>query len=105
MEESVSNFITPLYSAFTDEHYYYMVMRVAEKGDSFVFVRPENPEAHLFQNLGESAIRFILACIVLGLEYLHLRNIVYFDLKPENIVIDSDGYARLVDFGLAKEIK
>jgi serine/threonine protein kinase len=36
------------------------------------------------------------------IEYLHQNNIVYRDLKPDNIVIGSDGYTMLCDFGLAK---
>ena len=50
-------------------------------------------------------MRFILACIVLGLEYLHERNIVYNDLKPENLLIFNDGYVKLTDFGLSQKLK
>ena len=40
--------------------------------------------------------------MVLALEYLHNQGVVYRDFKPENILIDRDGYIRLTDFGLSK---
>lgn len=49
-------------------------------------------------------MRFIAACVILGLEYLHSENILYRDLKAENILLFHDGYAKLSDFGLAKLI-
>jgi serine/threonine protein kinase len=42
--------------------------------------------------------------VFLALEALHKRNIMYRDLKPENVLLDEDGYCLLADFGLAKEI-
>ena len=48
-------------------------------------------------------MRFYASNILLGLECLHEKNIAYRDLKPENVLIDSDGYVRITDFGLSKE--
>jgi len=45
---------------------------------------------------------FFVACIVLGLEYIHLNNIIHRDIKPENLVLDERGYVRITDFGIAK---
>jgi len=43
----------------------------------------------------------ILCC----LEKLHSLNIIYRDLKPEHVIIDSAGHTKLVDFGFAKFLK
>lgn len=50
----------------------------------------------------EGAARFYSAEVILGLEYLHTNNIIYRDLKPENLLLGSDGHIKLSDFGLSK---
>ena len=50
----------------------------------------------------EMRAKFYFAELVLALEYLHKHGIVYRDVKPENILIDSEGHIRLCDFGLAR---
>lgn len=48
--------------------------------------------------------RFFCSQIVLFLSYMHKENIVYRDLKPENMLVDKDGYLKIIDFGLSKKI-
>ena len=50
----------------------------------------------------EDRARFYLAEILLALVDLHKRDIIYRDLKPDNIVFDEDGHAMITDFGLSK---
>ena len=50
----------------------------------------------------ESKAKFYLAEILLALKDLHSRDIIYRDLKPDNVVIGDDGHVQLIDFGMAK---
>ena len=75
------------------------------------FVMNYIPGGELFQHLyncqyfSEEKTKFYAAIIGLALEYLHTHGIVYRDIKPDNILIDSDGYLKLADFGMAKLLK
>jgi len=73
------------------------------------FVLDYCPGGELFFHLSnygrfsEEKTKFYTCNILLALEYVHSMNVVYRDLKPENVLIDRDGYAKLTDFGLSKE--
>ncbi len=51
----------------------------------------------------EDRAKVYLAEIILAIEDLHKRDIIYRDLKPDNIVFNEEGHAMLTDFGLSKE--
>lgn len=53
--------------------------------------------------MSEEIARFYICEIILALESLHKNCIIFRDLKPDNVVLDSKGHARLTDFGLSKE--
>jgi serine/threonine protein kinase len=59
----------------------------------------------LFRFFGPERVRFYAAEIVLGLEALHQLGVVYRDLKPENLLLDSEGHLALTDFGLSKQLE
>jgi serine/threonine kinase 32 len=40
--------------------------------------------------------------MIVGLEYLHKNKIIHRDMKPENMVFDSDGYLRITDLGISR---
>ena len=54
------------------------------------------------RKLSEPIARFYTTEIILALEYIHSKGIVYRDLKPENIVFDLYGHIKLIDFGLSE---
>ena len=45
---------------------------------------------------------FFVACLILALEFLHYNSILHRDVKPENLVLDHEGYLRLTDLGVAR---
>ena len=44
----------------------------------------------------------MIACVVAGLEYMHLNGVLHRDIKPENLLLDTDGYMRITDLGISK---
>jgi len=89
-------FVVGLHCAFQTKEKLYFVLDYWPGGELFFYIQ----NFHWFP---EKIARFYASNILLGLEVLHSNNIVYRDLKPENVLIDKDGYAKITDFGLSKE--
>ena len=51
----------------------------------------------------EATAQFYTACVVEAFDYLHKRHYCYRDLKPENLMVDSTGFLKIVDFGFTKK--
>ena len=92
-------FLIQLRYAFQTDSHLYFATDFYDGGDVFSLLQTNRGR------LNENHARRIIAEIVLALSWLHERNIVYRDLKPENVVLDGDGHVRLADFGLAKVLK
>ena len=57
------------------------------------------------RKFSESETKFFIANMIIGLEYLHNKSIIHRDMKPENLVLDSDGYLRITDMGISREFR
>ena len=91
-----NDFIVNMHYAFQDKDNLYLVIDFLSGGD----LRYHISRYHTFS---EEQTRFFISCIIQGLEHIHSNNIIHRDIKPENLVLDSRGYVRITDFGIAKE--
>jgi len=86
-----------LVRTFKDSFYVYLMTELIEGGELL----------EALDQLGVLRLpqaQFYLGSMLLALEFLHDRRIVYRDLKAENILLDMTGYIKLIDFGLAKKL-
>ena len=80
---------------FKDKDNIYFLTEFLGGGDLFLTIR----EIGMLTTL---QAQFYSGSIILAIGYLHERNIMYRDLKPENVLLDSHGWVKLVDFGCCK---
>ena len=88
-------FLVGMVFCFQTEERIYFIMPFVQGGELFQHLKNE-------KYFKEEKVKFYASIIGLSLEYLHNNEIIYRDIKPENILIDADGYLKLIDFGLAK---
>jgi len=90
-------FCVRLFTTFKDKNLLYFLLEPALGGELYTILRRKKT----FPN---AVSRFYLGQVILAFQYLHDKNYIYRDLKPENLLIGSDGYLKVTDFGFAKEV-
>ncbi|KAA8514868.1 hypothetical protein F0562_018047 [Nyssa sinensis] len=89
-------FLPTLYAEFEASHFSCVVMEFCSGGDLHS-LRHKQPHKRFSLN----SARFYAAEVLVALEYLHMLGIIYRDLKPENVLVRSDGHIMLSDFDLS----
>lgn len=84
-----------LYKTFQDNYFIYFLTNFIEGVDFFDWIRQMGL-------CDRKRGQFYAGCLILALEHLHEKSIIFRDIKPESIVVDEAGYLHLVDFGIAK---
>jgi len=97
LEEIAHPFIVNLVATFSNDTRLFMVLEYIVGGELFSHLRKAG-------KFPPDVSKFYAAEIVLAFEYLHSKDIVYRDLKPENLLLDSRGHVRITDFGFAKRV-
>ena len=90
--------IISILGANQDEKYMYFSLEFIPGGELFNLLKVEN-------KFSLEKAQFYAGQIVFVLDYLHSKNIIYRNLKPENILINKNGYIKITDFELSKEIQ
>ena len=90
-------FIVKFVKSFKDSKRIYFLLEHAAGLSMYEVLR-------ILNVLCTSKCRFYASCLLLILEHLHQNSIIYRDLKPENLVVEPDGYLKLIDFGTAKVV-
>mmetsp|Transcript_14646 Transcript_14646/g.31383 ORF Transcript_14646/g.31383 Transcript_14646/m.31383 type:complete len:1053 (-) Transcript_14646:420-3578(-) len=93
-------FCNKLVATFKDSRNLYMLITLCQGGD-LLKLQDRWPKGRI----PNQSVKFYMACVVLALEYLHSIDIAYRDLKQENVMLDADGYVKVVDYGLSKRVR
>lgn len=94
--EKINNpFVIKLEFAFQSDNSLFLITEFGQGGDLFYHMQ-------LNKKMEIDRIKLYLAELIIGLEGIHENNLVYRDMKPENILIDKLGHIKITDFGLSK---
>jgi len=97
-------YIVNLVHYYADEDHLYILMGLVHGGELFDVIHTENDDGTWSSGLPESDAKFYAMVVADTLDYIHRKQFVFRDMKPENVLIDKDGYPIICDFGFAKYV-
>lgn len=92
-----SAWIIALYATFKDANRLYFLLEPCLGGELYTLLK-------LQSGFDNPTARFYVAAVIMGFTYMHEQEVVYRDLKPENVMLDSQGFPKIVDLGFATEL-
>lgn len=92
-----SPFLVKMFDFWKEGAVVYIVLELCPGGNLYRFMNTNT--------LTEAEIRRFFVQTVLGIKYLHSQGVIMRDLKPENVVLDARGNAKICDFGWAADLK
>eukprot|EP00512_Aurantiochytrium_limacinum_P008662 CAMPEP_0171559988 /NCGR_PEP_ID=MMETSP0960-20121227/13251_1 /TAXON_ID=87120 /ORGANISM="Aurantiochytrium limacinum, Strain ATCCMYA-1381" /LENGTH=935 /DNA_ID=CAMNT_0012111747 /DNA_START=417 /DNA_END=3224 /DNA_ORIENTATION=- len=95
LESTNHPFIVSLKQSYVSPDHVFVLLEAVLGGELFAYMRCAG-------RLRLKDATFYIAQVILVFEYLHSKNIIYRDLKPENLLVAANGYLKFTDFGLAK---
>ena len=88
-------FLVNMIFSFQDMDNLYLIMDLLLGGDLRYHLNKS-------ETFNENQLKFFVSCTIMGLEYLHMNQIIHKDIKPENLVFDIKGYLHITDLGISK---
>ncbi|KAJ3022317.1 Serine/threonine kinase [Thoreauomyces humboldtii] len=89
-------FLVNLHSCFQTDTRVYFVMEYVSGGDLMAHIQEK-------KRFSQARAKFYACEVLLALEYFHASNIIYRDLKLDNILMAPDGHIKVADYGICKE--
>jgi len=97
MQQLNHPFLTKLYATYKTKHRVHFLLEPSLGGNLFKILKK-------IQRMTPRQAKFYSAQVILAFQYMHSKDFLYRDLKPENLLLDKKGYIKIADFGFLKKV-